>query len=548
MDLASARPAPPGNDARSLLHRSVAAGESGDHLAGAELAEASLADGTLGGQDRARALDQLALHRLRLGAYAQCVEHGLQALAILDEVVDLVTEARTHCTLALAFHETGLHDRAVPHVLAANEAARASGDATAEFWAMTRAAMIHAAAGDLAQGVELDRAALAIAIEVAETDAVFAGLNNLAMSLLREPEALHGDGHRSAEASARAEEALTLLERAMQTASHHPARTAHALSNMTEALVGLGRFDEAHAASSRASELAGSHGYHGLELSCAATAADILRAEGRIPEAIASVAALIALPEMTEDAVLLADLHRTSYEMHKGLGDFAEALHHYEEHHVLRARLAAQTAGVQSKILLNTLEIDQARHEAERSKIRAEQAVLRADELDLKAHTDALTGLPNRRALDRDLLPLVRRARSGHRSLAAAMIDLDHFKVVNDEHGHAIGDQALQAMAGILREATREHDLAVRTGGEEFLLVVVDATVDQAAQACERLLSSVRSYPWHEITEGLRCTVSAGVASLGDEEEVAAWLARADRALYTAKATGRDRVATHAEH
>ena len=533
----------PSPDAAALLLHSVEAGDAGDHRAGAALAASALAHGTLDPRDHARALDLLALHRLRLGDYEEAVARGLDALAALDGTGDLVTEARTHCTLALAFHETGLHEKAVPHVLAATETAHASGDATAQFWAATRTAMVHEAAGDLAKSVELERVALAIARKVDDSDVVFAGLNNLAMALLDRAEGLGGEGEAwAADAAACSEEALELMDRAVRDNADHPARAAHALSNLSTALVSLGRFDEAHAAAARATALSRANGYHRLELSCAASEAAILRAEGRTTEAVAAITGLLDLPETADEPVLLGGLHESLYQMAKELGDFETALHHHEEHHAIRSRVAAQTAGVQSRILLTTLEVTAARHEAESSRVEAQQALLRADDLEHKAYTDALTGLPNRRALDRELPGLVLRARSEGRPLAAAMIDLDHFKAVNDRHGHAVGDEALRTMAGILREATRERDLAIRTGGEEFLLVTVDATADQAAHACERLLDSVRSHPWGEIEEGLLCTVSAGVAALDGTEEIADWLSRADAALYRAKAEGRDQV------
>ena len=122
------------------------------------------------------------------------------------------------------------------------------------------------------------------------------------------------------------------------------------------------------------------------------------------------------------------------------------------------------------------------------------------------------------------------------------MIDFDHFKTVNDHHGHATGDQVLTALASMLRAITRSTDLAVRVGGEEFLLVFADTSLADATAACERLVASVRDYEWQSLAPGLACTVSAGVAALEPHETVSAWLSRADAALYEAKRRGRDRV------
>jgi diguanylate cyclase (GGDEF)-like protein len=167
---------------------------------------------------------------------------------------------------------------------------------------------------------------------------------------------------------------------------------------------------------------------------------------------------------------------------------------------------------------------------------------IRAEELDQQAHTDPLTRLPNRRALDRQLPEMMSTARERSEPLCAVMVDMDHFKQVNDEHGHATGDRVLTTMATILGNTTRDTDLAVRVGGEEFLLVLGNTTIDQAVQICERLLGEVRTHPWGVVTAGLQCTASVGVALLKSGESVSRWLGRADAALYEAKASGRNRV------
>ena len=167
---------------------------------------------------------------------------------------------------------------------------------------------------------------------------------------------------------------------------------------------------------------------------------------------------------------------------------------------------------------------------------------IRAEELDEQANTDPLTRLPNRRALDRQLPEMMQNALDRAEPLCAVMLDMDHFKEVNDQHGHAAGDEVLTTMAGILGAATRSTDLAVRVGGEEFLLVLGNTDLDQAVQICERLLGEIRGHPWGTVTAGLACTASVGVALLRSGESVSRWLGRADAALYEAKAAGRNRV------
>ena len=158
-----------------------------------------------------------------------------------------------------------------------------------------------------------------------------------------------------------------------------------------------------------------------------------------------------------------------------------------------------------------------------------------------EAVVDDLTGLLNRRALDQRLEELRALAAVGDQSIAAIAADIDHFKRVNDEHGHARGDAVLAQVAQRLRGRLRAFDLAYRVGGEEFLVLLPGASADEAAALAEGLRDAIGSDP----IAGLSITVSFGVAATGggafDGEGL---LADADRALYAAKAAGRDRVAT----
>jgi diguanylate cyclase (GGDEF)-like protein len=121
------------------------------------------------------------------------------------------------------------------------------------------------------------------------------------------------------------------------------------------------------------------------------------------------------------------------------------------------------------------------------------------------------------------------------------MLDLDRFKAVNDRWGHAAGDEVLRALAGALRAELRACDLGARFGGEEFLVLLTDTQLDDAMRAAERIRRRIAAL---EIDAGealLRVTVSIGVAQLREGEAVDAAIARADAALYRAKAEGRDR-------
>lgn len=165
------------------------------------------------------------------------------------------------------------------------------------------------------------------------------------------------------------------------------------------------------------------------------------------------------------------------------------------------------------------------------------------------AVTDPLTGLNNRRYLDTHLQTLYNRSNQRGRPLSVLIADIDHFKAINDTHGHEGGDDVLKDFATRVRGAVRGADLAVRYGGEEFVVVMPDTTPEIAAQVAERLRLAVASDPFTVKATGkpVSVTASIGIASLqADDIDAAGLLRRADQALYEAKDTGRNRVVQRA--
>jgi len=159
------------------------------------------------------------------------------------------------------------------------------------------------------------------------------------------------------------------------------------------------------------------------------------------------------------------------------------------------------------------------------------------------AQTDELTGLPNRRSIVKMLDDEIAR---GHRGTpcSVAMIDIDWFKRINDGHGHPAGDEVLRTLAITVFANIRANDRFGRYGGEEFLLVMPGTASDEAGVIVERLRAMISELDWNALTIDRAVTISAGLATLAPDDSSDAILARADRALYAAKAGGRNRIAT----
>jgi len=154
-----------------------------------------------------------------------------------------------------------------------------------------------------------------------------------------------------------------------------------------------------------------------------------------------------------------------------------------------------------------------------------------------QTRTDALTGLPNRRAFAAALAAALAREDGAGLPLSVAIIDIDHFKTINDLHGHDQGDEVLVALAGLLRSHIAGRGMIARLGGEEFVMLLPGAAVDPARLQCEFLRQEIAVLPIN-----LPVTVSIGVAQLQPGESAEHCLKRADQALYQAKGEGRDRV------
>jgi diguanylate cyclase (GGDEF)-like protein len=155
---------------------------------------------------------------------------------------------------------------------------------------------------------------------------------------------------------------------------------------------------------------------------------------------------------------------------------------------------------------------------------------------------DALTGLLNRRALAPLLQREAGRLRRYGETYSLLMIDIDHFKSINDSHGHAAGDAALCKLADVLCHAAREVDHIARLGGEEFCILLPHADLEGAMRVAERAHVAVRDTAWSEFERPVTISVGVAVAQSPDEPPQAV-LERADKALYRAKNAGRDQIA-----
>jgi diguanylate cyclase (GGDEF)-like protein len=180
----------------------------------------------------------------------------------------------------------------------------------------------------------------------------------------------------------------------------------------------------------------------------------------------------------------------------------------------------------------------------ERGKLRAMTATLsaRSQTLEQAALTDALTGMQNRRYFDDALKEYLDEFGRIDKPVGLMILDLDHFKEINDTHGHDVGDEVLKAVATCLKDMTRYHDVVARLGGEEFAVVAPNVDTDTLVRLAERIRKAIAGIAVVSGNVRLRVTTSVGLAVWDRREGADQFFRRADKQLYEAKKAGRNRV------
>jgi len=233
------------------------------------------------------------------------------------------------------------------------------------------------------------------------------------------------------------------------------------------------------------------------------------------------------------------ELLRTLVEAYEGRGELGLALnclHELYDRTVHQGEVIAERRAV---LLSSRLDIERAERVAEAATLRASALERTNSRLAHEAAHDALTGLANRRSLDVELAAWTA---SHRRGFGYALIDVDHFKRVNDQWSHQAGDHVLARLARVIDEVVRAGDFAARYGGEEFALLLDGVDAVTGIEACERVRTAVAAHSWEDIIPGGVITISIGLTLHRAGDGVDALLARADGALYEAKDAGRNMV------
>jgi diguanylate cyclase (GGDEF)-like protein len=519
-----------------LLARGEAARQAGDVTAGLAMAEQACLLAAEADAPRRLKAGLLRMQFLyRAGALPEVVASGQQLLPALreGESVDDLLDALRMMTLAAC--ETANYVTALAAGQELHQQAMTLADKGRHSLALNALACVFERMGDPWQGERLMNEALTLAREFGRRYEIFVGLNNLTALLIGRFHLLR-DAVSADDARVPLTLALPLSEEAFKLGGEmgDPFPLVFVTGNLGEVLLHLGRFDEAECHLREAIALAHRHGYQAQDWRIKCSIGELQLAQGDAAAAWATLSEALVLSAGSDPRSTQMRLHHTLSQAARRLDRPADALHHLDAYLRLERTRSVMQLHAQSQLFITRVEAEQVRLDAQRQRARA-------SELEADSRRDQLTGVGNRREVEHRLPGLLADAKANAQKLAMVMIDIDHFKQVNDRHGHGAGDRVLVALGRLLREATRGQDVVARIGGEEFLLVLPHSGADEAREVCERLRRRVEQHPWGAIAPGLRLTLSLGVAC-APPYDAADLASRADRALYRAKDAGRDRL------
>ena len=485
----------------------------------------------------ASALGLLADRNCTLGEWNTALSETAQALALLESKPVTPVEGWLYETIGWTRYFLGDYVLALDNLRAALRIAEETGDGSLEAYVLDRIASVQGSAGQLEVSLDTHERSLAMHRAAGDLFGEARALNNMAYTYMD---------------LGKLEAALAAAERSLELTQEVGSVNllAGVYDTLAEVELRRNHLDQAEQYSRKGLETA---------LACKAEpdAADSMFMLGRIEcargnweAASENTGKALATAERLSRSVEEYQCHKLLSEIHERSGDMGSALWHHRRFHALES--AKKNRETESRLdrLAVEHQVETARKDAEILRLRSlalereveERRVAQAS-LEAAASLDPLTGLFNRRhtAVLREELS---NAAARGLPVSLTMFDIDHFKTINDEHGHATGDTVLVAIAAQLRNNARKSDMPCRWGGDEFLVLLVDMDAQAAEKAAERVRRAVAESPVPCANGDVPVRLSAGVASTerGAPVDFDALVAAADAALYAAKESGRNRV------
>ncbi|GIW26541.1 tetratricopeptide repeat protein [Meiothermus sp.] len=478
-----------------------------------------------------------------LGEYRTAIQHYTQALELAHRLEDKNQEIIALNGLAGTYFSLFDYQGAAELYLQSLELAQHLGSPDAEGAALGNLGAVYLEQGELSQALELFQKGLEICVRVGNQQREAVIRNNLGFTYYRldaYPSSLEYS-----------QQALGLAQKLQDRRIE-----ASALGNLALAYSALGQYDTALELNQQALSLE-------RELHNRHTEAELLVQMGRIwlekrsyerAQRTLEEALQVAQSGGNRKAHTQVHLYLSECWQHKG--QFALALQQHRLYHELTTATLREQLERKTLALLIRFQAEQALKQAEIVRLRnvelvsANEALKQADreksqllaQLEQMVRADHLTGLYNRRYLEQELRRLFEQSRAEQWPLSVALIDLDHFKAINDTYSHQVGDEVLKTTAALFKETLPQAELIARYGGEEFVVVFPQTPLLEAAAACERLRRRIEVHDWSPIHPDLVVTVSIGVSDAPAASNHEKLLMAADLYLYEAKRKRRNQV------
>jgi diguanylate cyclase (GGDEF)-like protein len=465
--------------------------------------------------------------------YALALEHLRRAQTTWEQLKQPLHEAEARAWLGACLVQQGRYQDGFEALHAALRSFETLGQKSRGARALNYLAVIHEELGDFHRAFEVYREALECAVADGDTDMQGRVLAN------------HGEALVSWGAP---EQGLPVLSRAVDVL-----RGLGAHWHYGWCLLAIGRIHHSHGDSEKALE------FHRAALDAVeqghsprarvevyAGLGELHSLRGQHPECLRWLNKALTLATTLGIRREIFKTHKLLSEAHKRAGEFELALKHHEQFHEVRSGVFDELARERVATLKAEFELERAleAREHERRELHAKYTQLeqRAETLTHLSVRDGLTGLFNRRHFEEALSLEMQRARSFGQTLCLALLDVDHFKRINDGYSHVVGDAVLRTIAQVLQKELRASDVAARYGGEEFVLILPHTALDGARIAAEKVRVAIATSQWAHLTPGRGVTASMGLAEWKPGETPTELVRRADQALYAAKTSGRNRV------
>lgn len=491
------------------------------------------------------------------GIFPRALEYHLEALEQSHKYEHKAQESQALSGVGIIQYTLGNYQEATKYFLRSLALKREIGDRLTEAGTLNNLGLVYLEMGDYPGAVQLYRESLEIKQALGDLQGQANALSNLGVVFQR---------------LGRTQEALDYHQQALDIAGRlgSPQVRATCLENLGLSHASLGNLEKALELFQASKTLYQELGHRLGELSVMLQVGSTMGLMGQSDAAIEALQRGLKIAEQLGPQKPLLEFHQALSRVFEQTHKPALALYHLQQAIEIERRIHKEQQAQKTAALLAGFQVEKARQEAEIERLRntelaranrelaraienlkeadAEKSRLlqklreQSQELERLARQDPLTRLYNRRYLEENLAREFAASKRYRFPLSIAMVDIDHFKQINDRFSHQVGDDVLRLVAQMLESNCRGADFAARYGGEEFVLVFPQTNQSGALIACERVRQRIENYPWNDIYPHLRVTVSIGISSdptLPDHEKL---LAAADEQLYAAKRAGRNRV------